>query len=54
MKVLILGGYGTFGGRLVQLLADEPAVTLLVAGRNRQKAATLCARLGTVNAAGFV
>jgi len=50
MKVLILGGYGTFGGRLVQLLADEPAVTLLVAGRNRQKAATLCARLGTVNA----
>ena len=49
MKVLILGGYGTFGGRLVQLLAGETA-TLIVAGRNREKAATLCARLGTANA----
>src|SRR5262245_41103837 len=48
MKVLILGGYGTFGGRLVQLLAGETA-TLIVAGRNREKAATFCARLGTAN-----
>ena len=24
MKILILGGYGVFGGRLVRLLADLP------------------------------
>lgn len=38
IRVLILGGYGTFGGRLVRLLADEPRLTLLVAGRSRGKA----------------
>src|ERR1700757_1186249 len=43
--VLILGGYGTFGGRLAQLLADEPRLTLLIAGRAREKAAAFFARL---------
>ncbi|WP_426124982.1 DUF4166 domain-containing protein [Pararhizobium sp. PWRC1-1] len=38
LRVLILGGYGTFGGRLVQLLAGEPRLTLLVAGRSLDKA----------------
>lgn len=38
LRVLILGGYGTFGGRLVRLLADEPRLTLLVAGRSHGKA----------------
>jgi uncharacterized protein YbjT (DUF2867 family) len=38
MKVLVLGGYGTFGGRLVRLLADCPQLTLLVAGRSGAKA----------------
>jgi hypothetical protein len=38
LRVLILGGYGTFGGRLVRLLADEPRLTLLVAGRSLDKA----------------
>jgi len=28
MKILILGGYGTFGGRLARLLADEPGLEL--------------------------
>lgn len=42
MKILILGGYGTFGGRLAQLLADEPGLTLLIAGRSAEKAAEFC------------
>jgi uncharacterized protein DUF4166 len=43
MKILILGGYGTFGGRLVRLLADEPRLTLIVAGRSLRQAQTFCA-----------
>jgi Domain of unknown function (DUF4166)/Saccharopine dehydrogenase NADP binding domain len=45
VKVLILGGYGTFGGRLVRLLADESTLTLLIAGRSHEKAAAFCAGL---------
>jgi hypothetical protein len=44
MKVLVLGGYGTFGSRLVRLLADQSRLTLLVAGRSVAKARSLCAR----------
>jgi NAD(P)-dependent dehydrogenase (short-subunit alcohol dehydrogenase family) len=36
--VLILGGYGTFGGRLVRLLADEPGLTIMIAGRSLERA----------------
>jgi len=46
MKVLILGGYGTFGGRLARLLADEPQLTLIIAGRSATKAAEFCNMLG--------
>jgi len=42
LKILILGGYGTFGGRLAQLLADEPRVTLVIAGRSEAKARAFC------------
>lgn len=42
MKVLVLGGYGTFGGRLVRLLADEPRLTLIVAGRSLARAQEFC------------
>jgi hypothetical protein len=45
LTVLILGGYGTFGGRLVQLLADEECLTLIVAGRSLEKAEQFCAAL---------
>jgi hypothetical protein len=45
LKVLILGGYGTFGGRLAQLLADEPRLTLVIAGRSYAKAHAFCVGL---------
>jgi hypothetical protein len=38
LKVLIVGGYGIFGGRLVELLENEPKLTLFVAGRSVTKA----------------
>jgi Domain of unknown function (DUF4166)/Saccharopine dehydrogenase NADP binding domain len=44
--ILILGGYGTFGGRLAQLLAEEGRLTLVIAGRSRAKAEAFCATLG--------
>jgi hypothetical protein len=42
LRILIIGGYGTFGGRLAQLLADDAGLTLLIAGRSRKKAETFC------------
>lgn len=45
MKVLILGGYGTFGARLARLLARDGRLTLIIAGRSRVKAQALCDRL---------
>jgi Domain of unknown function (DUF4166)/Saccharopine dehydrogenase NADP binding domain len=44
-KVLILGGYGTFGGRLAELLCDEQRLNLVIAGRSRAKAEALCEAL---------
>jgi hypothetical protein len=38
LRVLIVGGYGVFGGRIVALLEDEPRLTLIVAGRSRGRA----------------
>src|SRR5688572_14193906 len=45
MKILILGGYGTFGGRLAQLLAADQRLTLLIAGRSLGKAKSFCDKL---------
>ena len=45
LKVLILGGYGTFGGRLARLLADEDRLTMIIAGRSQAKAQSFCADL---------
>ena len=42
LRVLIVGGYGTFGGRLARLLADEPRLTLLIAGRSLRAASAFC------------
>jgi hypothetical protein len=38
MKILIVGGYGTFGGRLANLLADQAGLSLVIAGRSSSKA----------------
>jgi Domain of unknown function (DUF4166)/Saccharopine dehydrogenase NADP binding domain len=43
LRVLIVGGYGVFGGRIVDLLADEQRLTLIVAGRSLDKAHAFCA-----------
>lgn len=43
LKILVVGGYGTFGGRIVELLENEPRLTLVVAGRSLSKAQAYCA-----------
>jgi len=43
MKILILGGYGVFGGRLAELLADMPDLDLLICGRDLGRATRFCA-----------
>ena len=45
LRVLILGGYGTFGGRLAELLAADPRFELLIAGRSEAKARACIANL---------
>jgi hypothetical protein len=45
LRILVIGGTGSFGGRLVRLLADEPGLTLLVAGRSAAKAEAFCRSL---------
>ena len=45
LKVLILGGYGKFGGQLAELLCDETRLTLVIAGRSQQKASAFCKKL---------
>ncbi|MGI9262613.1 MAG: DUF4166 domain-containing protein [Woeseiaceae bacterium] len=43
LKLLVIGGYGTFGGRLVRLLEKEPRLTIIIAGRSLHKAETFIA-----------
>lgn len=50
MKLLIVGGYGTFGGRIVQLLESEPRLELIIAGRSLAKAAAYCGDRGNTKA----
>lgn len=45
-RVLILGGYGNFGKRIAERLGQSHAgIELLIAGRNLDRAARLCAQL---------
>lgn len=46
-RVLVLGGYGAFGGRLVELLGADANLEVLVAGRSFEKARLFCAALET-------
>lgn len=43
LRLLIVGGYGSFGSRIVELLEDEPRLTLIVAGRSLKRARDHCA-----------
>ena len=43
MRLLILGGYGVFGGRLAELLRDLPQLEMLICGRDANRAARFCA-----------
>lgn len=43
LNILILGGYGVFGGRLARLLSDASDATLLICGRDLEKARQFCA-----------
>ena len=45
LTVLVLGGYGTFGSRLVRRLAGTPRLSLIVAGRSAAKAEAFVASL---------
>lgn len=44
MKILILGGYGVFGGRLAELLSDIPDLDLFICGRDLARATAFCLR----------
>jgi Saccharopine dehydrogenase NADP binding domain len=47
VKVLIVGGYGIFGGRLAELLLNEGRLEIFIAGRNLAAAQEFCsAHLG--------
>ena len=50
IRILIIGGYGSFGGRLAQALQDCPNVQLLIAGRSLTKATQFCLSLKSQHA----
>ncbi|NRB38078.1 MAG: saccharopine dehydrogenase NADP-binding domain-containing protein [Pseudomonadales bacterium] len=40
-SVIVIGGYGTFGQRLVKSLSENPGLMITIAGRNTEKASVL-------------
>jgi saccharopine dehydrogenase-like NADP-dependent oxidoreductase len=46
MKTLVLGGYGNFGARICRVLASDPAIQLLIGGRDRVRAEALAREVG--------
>jgi hypothetical protein len=45
MKIIVIGGYGIFGGRLCQLLTTHANLSIVVAGRSLQHAQKFCRSL---------
>ncbi len=45
-RLIVVGGYGVFGGRLARALARWPDTEVIVAGRSLEKAQAFCARHG--------
>jgi hypothetical protein len=55
-KLLIIGGYGSFGGRLATILADYGEFTILIGGRSLHKARQFAEKIagpGTVTPVAF-
>ena len=50
MKILIIGGYGIFGGRLSRLLINQSQLTLFIAGRSIKQAQDFCQKLNSNSA----
>ena len=50
-RVLVIGGYGNFGGYIARSLAADPAIRVVVAGRSAEKAARFAAALDAVHPA---
>ena len=50
MRVVVLGGYGVFGSRVVRSLVEHGELEVAVAGRNGRAAETFCAGLSGRNA----
>lgn len=46
MKTIVLGGYGNFGARICRALANSPAISLVIAGRDLDKARALAEECG--------
>ena len=53
-RVVVLGGYGLFGARIVRTLAHDADLQLIVAGRDAAKAQRLCDELAASDAAARV
>ncbi len=47
--VLVLGGYGNFGARICTLLAQDPHLHVIIAGRNKHKAQKLVDKISHAN-----
>lgn len=50
-RVLIIGGYGNFGGYIARSLANDESIRLLIGGRSADKANAFSASLEAANAA---
>jgi len=50
-KIIVLGGYGNFGKRIVEKLAGIKDITILIAGRNLSKSSALVDNLKTTSQA---
>lgn len=48
LRVLIVGGYGVFGGKLAELLRRDENIELLIAGRSLRRAQAFCRRHGGI------
>ena len=49
-RIVVIGGYGNFGGRICRALSTEKDVWIGVAGRNHLHATAFVRELGSTNA----